>query len=48
MPNRVVLTTAAKAGDKFESRSLGSTDPISVAAAELQFWFREALSSFYK
>jgi gluconolactonase len=47
MPNRVVLTTSAKAGDKFEIAIFGINGPISVAPPNF-IWFREARVEFYK
>jgi gluconolactonase len=47
MPNRVVLTTSAKPGDKFEIAIFGINGPISVAPANF-VWFREARVEFYK
>jgi hypothetical protein len=47
MPNRVVLATSAKAGDKFEIAIFGINGPISVAPPNF-IWFREARVEFYK
>ena len=47
MPNRVVLTTSSKAGDKFEIAIFGINGPISVAPPNF-IWFREARVEFYK
>lgn len=47
MPNRVVLGTAVKAGDKFQIAIFGINGPISVAPANT-VWFREAKLEFYK
>ncbi len=47
MPNRVVLGTAVKAGDKFQIAIFGINGPISVAPANT-VWFREARMEFYK
>ena len=44
---RVVLTTSAKAGDKFEIAIFGINGPISVAPPNF-IWFREARIEFYK
>ena len=47
MPNRVVLSTKASAGDKFQIAIFGVNGPISVAPAN-SIWFREAKVQFYK
>jgi gluconolactonase len=47
MPNRVVLSTAAKPGDTFQIAIFGVNGPISVAPAN-SVWFREAKVQFYK
>jgi gluconolactonase len=47
MPNRVVLSTAVKADDKFQIAVFGINGPISVAPANT-VWFREAKLEFYK
>jgi len=47
MPNRVVLTTAAKAGEKFQIAVFGINGPISMAPANT-VWFRQAQVEFYK
>jgi gluconolactonase len=47
MPNRVVLGTSVKAGDKFQLAIFGINGPISVAPANT-VWFREAKLEFYK
>jgi hypothetical protein len=47
MPNRVVLTTLAKVGDKFEIAIFGINGPISVAPPNFM-WSREARVEFYK
>jgi gluconolactonase len=47
IPNRVVLTEQAKAGDKFEIAILGINGPISLAPPNPVF-FREARIEFYK
>lgn len=46
MPNRVVLTDSAKAGDKFQIAVFGVNGPISVAPMNF-VWFREARVEFY-
>ena len=47
MPNRVVLGTAVKGGDKFQVAVFGINGPISMAPANT-VWFREARMEFYK
>ena len=47
MPNRVVLGTGVKAGDKFQIAVFGINGPISMAPANT-VWFREARMEFYK
>jgi gluconolactonase len=47
MPNRVVLGTSVKAGDKFQIAVFGINGPISMAPANT-VWFREAKMEFYK
>jgi hypothetical protein len=47
MPNRVVLGTAVKGGDKFQIAVFGINGPISMAPANT-VWFREARMEFYK
>jgi gluconolactonase len=47
MPNRVVLSNAAKPGDTFQIAIFGVNGPISVAPAN-SIWFREAKVQFYK
>jgi hypothetical protein len=47
MPNRVVLGTGVKAGDKFQIAVFGINGPISMAPANT-VWFREAQMEFYK
>ena len=47
MPNRVVLGTSVKEGDKFEIAVFGINGPISVAPANT-VWFREAKVELYK
>ena len=47
MPNRVVLGTAVKSGDKFQIAVFGINGPISMAPANT-VWFREARMEFYK
>ena len=47
MPNRVVLGTPVKAGDKFQVAIFGINGPISVAPANT-VWFREARLELYK
>jgi gluconolactonase len=47
MPNRVVLSTAVKAGEKFQIAVFGINGPISLAPANT-VWFREARMEFYK
>jgi gluconolactonase len=46
-PNRVVLTDAAKPGDKFQIAVFGINGPISMAPANT-VWFREAKMEFFK
>ena len=47
IPNRVVLGTAVKAGDKFEVAVFGINGPISVAPANT-VWFRQARMEFFR
>jgi gluconolactonase len=47
MPNRVVLSTGVKAGEKFQIAVFGINGPISLAPANT-VWFREARMEFYK
>ena len=47
MPNRVVLSTGVKAGEKFQLAVFGINGPISLAPANT-VWFREARIEFYK
>ena len=47
MPNRVVLSTGVKAGDKFQIAVFGINGPISMAPANT-VWFRQATLEFYK
>jgi hypothetical protein len=47
MPNRVVLGTGVKSGDKFQIAVFGINGPISMAPANT-VWFREARMEFYK
>lgn len=47
MPNRVVLTEAAKPGDKFQIAVFGINGPISVAPMNF-VWFREAKIEFFR
>src|SRR5215813_13073029 len=47
VPNRVVLGTSVKAGDKFQIAVFGINGPISMAPANT-VWFREAKMEFYK
>jgi gluconolactonase len=47
MPQRVVLTTAAKTGEKFQIAVFGINGPISAAPANT-VWFRQAQLEFYK
>jgi gluconolactonase len=47
MPNRVVLSTAVKAGERFQIAVFGINGPISLAPANT-VWFREARMEFYK
>jgi gluconolactonase len=47
MPNRVVLSTGVKAGDKFQIAVFGINGPISMAPANT-VWFRQATMEFYK
>src|SRR5580704_16037488 len=46
MPNRVVLSTGVKAGDKFQIAVFGINGPISMAPANT-VWFRQATMEFY-
>jgi len=47
MPNRVVLSTSVKPGDKFQIAVFGINGPISMAPANT-VWFRQATMEFYK
>ena len=47
MPNRVVLSTEVKPGDKFLIAVFGINGPISMAPANT-VWFRQATMEFYK
>ena len=47
MPNRVVLSTASKAGDKIQIVVFGINGPISLAPANT-VWFRQAQVEFFK
>jgi gluconolactonase len=47
MPNRIVLSDAAKAGDTFEVAVFGINGPISAAPANT-VWFREAKVEFFR
>ena len=47
MPNRVVLGTQVRAGDKFEVAIFGINGPISVSPANT-VWFRYAKMDFYQ
>jgi gluconolactonase len=47
MPNRVVLTGAVKAGDRFQIAIFGINGPISVAPLNT-VWFREAKIEFFR
>jgi gluconolactonase len=47
IPNRVVLSTGVKAGDKFQIAVFGINGPISMAPANT-VWFRQATMEFYK
>jgi len=47
MPNRVVLATQAKAGDKFQIAVFAINGPISVAPPN-NIWFRHAMVEFYQ
>ena len=47
MPNRVVLSTGVKAGNKFQIAVFGINGPISMAPANT-VWFRQATMEFYK
>jgi len=47
MPNRVVISTGVKAGEKFQSAIFGINGPISLAPANT-IWFREARLECYK
>jgi gluconolactonase len=47
MPNRVVLGTSVKGGEKFEVAVFGINGPISVAPTNFVF-FRQASVEFYK
>ena len=46
-PQRVVLSSSAKAGDKFQIAIFGINGPISAAPANT-VWFREAKMEFFK
>ena len=47
MPNRVVLGTEVKAGDKFQIAMFAINGPISVAPPNT-IWFRHAMVEFYR
>lgn len=47
MPNRVVLGTQVKAGDKFQLAIFAINGPISVAPPN-NIWFRHAMVEFYQ
>ena len=47
MPNRVVLGTQVKAGDKFQIAVFAINGPISVAPPN-SIWFRHAMVEFYQ
>lgn len=47
MPNRVVVSDAAKPGDKFQIAIFGINGPISVAPMNF-VWFREAKIEFFR
>jgi gluconolactonase len=47
MPNRVVISTGVRPGDKFQIAIFGINGPISLAPANT-VWFREARMEFYK
>jgi hypothetical protein len=47
MPQRVVLGTSVKSGDKFQIAVFGINGPISMAPANT-VWFREAKLEFFK
>ena len=47
MPNRVVLTEAANAGDSFQIAVFGINGPISLAPPNT-VWFREAKMEFIR
>jgi gluconolactonase len=47
VPNRVVLSTSVKAGEKFQIAIFGINGPISLAPANM-VWLREARMEFYK
>jgi gluconolactonase len=47
MPNRVVLSNAVKAGDKFQIAVFAMNGPISMAPPN-SVWFRQALMEFYR
>ena len=47
MPNRVVLGTEVKAGDKFQIAVFAINGPISVAPPNT-IWFRHAMVEFYR
>jgi gluconolactonase len=47
MPNRVVISTGVKPGDKFQIAIFGINGPISLAPANT-VWFRDARMEFYK
>ena len=47
MPNRVVLGTQVKAGDKFQLAVFAINGPISVAPPN-NIWFRHAMVEFYQ
>jgi hypothetical protein len=47
MPNRIVLGTSVKAGDKFQIAIFGVNGPISFAPMNF-VWFREAKIEFFR
>jgi hypothetical protein len=47
VPNRVLLSTGVKAGDKFQIAVFGINGPISMAPANT-VWFPQATMEFYK
>jgi hypothetical protein len=46
MPNRVVLSNAVKAGDRFQIAVFAMNRPISMPPPN-SVWFRQALMEFY-